>query len=953
MFFFLVGQLEKWQNSHALSTSTRQYQAPVMAFVASPSSFAQNSHTLLNPSNTFSSFLSPRPRPHSPPFFKLRCSHNITNSETQSPSITIDFEVQKKKKKQRKPKPSFYEQICEKWSLKPVSRTDKLPWQKQEDPQPSLLETPPEKTPHEGREKDSGVCASSGGIGGSKIGEPFAHSGNISGEFLRDSLSDQVSSDSDNGVVCASFSEENTATNTLLSGICHSGEEFGGNLAGNLGSTEEVGLGGGMLHKNLISSGGFANDLGTAEEVETDKGKDHGGTQFCGDVANNLGILEEVETSSVKEEIEQVREVRLISGNGASGSGKLDETGTGRDEPSLSLSTQKRAEYRLPWMSENESKGNQRRSNTELAEKMIPEHELKRLRNVALRMKERIKVGAAGVTQALVDTIQETWNIDEVVKLKFEGPPSLNMKRTHEILENKTGGLVIWRSGTSLVLYRGLTYKLGCVKTYAREKGVDVNITEKPILDSMRFPKNLSKEELMEASEFNNVLDELGPRYLDWSGCPPLPVDADLLPPVVPGYKTPFRLLPYGMRRSLRDQETTHFRQLARNTPPHFALGRNRELQGLAAAMVKLWEKSAIAKIAIKRGVLNTNNDRMAEELKRLTGGTLLSRNKEYLVFYRGNDFLPPDVTKALKEREQLTMLQYQEEEARRFASSLINSNSSNRKVPVVAGTLAETVAATSRWGKQPTREDLEKMLKESAMARRASLMKYLQNKYAIANGKLKKAERALAKVQECLEPEELPTDLETITDEERLVFRKMGLSMKPYLLLGRREVFDGTIENMHLHWKFRELVKIIVRGKNFAQVKHIAISLEAESGGVLVSIDKTTKGYAIIIYRGKNYQRPLQLRPRNLLTKRQALARSIELQRREALKHHISDLLEQMELLKSELENMKDGKEIDDKTFYEKLDNTNVPSDDDLEEDEGEEAYLQIYDSADEIGDV
>jgi len=29
----------------------------------------------------------------------------------------------------------------------------------------------------------------------------------------------------------------------------------------------------------------------------------------------------------------------------------------------------------------------------------------------------------------------------------------------------------------------------------------------------------------------------------------------------------------------------------------------------------------------------------------------------------------------------------------------------------------------------------------------------------------------------------------------------------------------------------------------------------------------------------------------------------------------------------------MKDGKEIDDKTFYKKLDNTNIPSDDDLEE--------------------
>lgn len=61
------------------------------------------------------------------------------------------------------------------------------------------------------------------------------------------------------------------------------------------------------------------------------------------------------------------------------------------------------------------------------------------------------------------------------------------------------------------------------------------------------------------------------------------------------------------------------------NYPPfslltHFILhnpsGRNRELQGLAAAMVKLWERNAIAKIAIKRGVHNTCNERMAEELK-------------------------------------------------------------------------------------------------------------------------------------------------------------------------------------------------------------------------------------------------------------------------------------------------------------------------------------------------
>lgn len=50
----------------------------------------------------------------------------------------------------------------------------------------------------------------------------------------------------------------------------------------------------------------------------------------------------------------------------------------------------------------------------------------------------------------------------------------------------------------------------------------------------------------------------------------------------------------------------------------------------------------------------------------------------------------------------------------------------------------------------------------------------------------MKRAEFALAKLQKSLEPAGLPSDLETITDEERFLFRKIGLSMKPYLLLGK-----------------------------------------------------------------------------------------------------------------------------------------------------------------------
>ncbi|KAL2480154.1 CRS1/YhbY (CRM) domain-containing protein [Abeliophyllum distichum] len=415
------------------------------------------------------------------------------------------------------------------------------------------------------------------------------------------------------------------------------------------------------------------------------------------------------------------------------------------------------------------------------------------------------------------------------------------------------------------------------------------------------YLKNLSEEELMDLSELNLLLDELGPRFIDWSGPEPLPVDADLLPAVVPGYRPPFRLLPYGVRQALRNKEMTFFRRTARKIPPHFALGRNRELQGLAMAMVKLWKKSAIAKIAIKRGVQNTLNERMAEELKILTGGTLLSRNKDYIVFYRGNDFLPPGVSYAL--------------------GPLLRQQPLPR-----AGEMNQAV------------QEIEKMMRDLAIARHASLVHFLERKLALAKGKIKKAEKVLLRLQNNLEPAELPTDLETLSDEERFLFRKIGLSMKPYLLLGRREVFDGTIENMHLHWKYRELVKIIVDRKTFSQVKHIAVYLEAESGGVLVSVDKTTKGYAVIVYRGKNYQRPTAFRPKNLLTKRQALARSIELQRREALKHHISDLQEKMEKLKHELENMKTVNEIDEETLYSRINNaSDDEEDEDMEEDEDE----------------
>lgn len=76
--------------------------------------------------------------------------------------------------------------------------------------------------------------------------------------------------------------------------------------------------------------------------------------------------------------------------------------------------------------------------------------------------------------------------------------------------------------------------------------------------------------------------------------------------------------------------------------------------------------------------------------------------------------------------------------------------------------------------------------------------------------------------------------------------------------------------------------MKLITKQKTLAFVEDTARLLEYESGGILVAIERIPKGYALIYYRGKNYRRPISLRPRNLLTKAKALKRSVAMQRHE-----------------------------------------------------------------------
>jgi len=574
-----------------------------------------------------------------------------------------------------------------------------------------------------------------------------------------------------------------------------------------------------------------------------------------------------------------------------------------------------------------------------LAELTIPDPELRRLRTLGIKLKERINVKKAGLTQNILDKIHDSWKTSELVRLKFDEPYLHNMKRAHQLAEDKTGGLVIWRAGSVLVLYRGSNYEPPSIRAAKAQSEISSGVSllaedSKPFIpdivptkktadpvtrrkaseilhrdrESNLIDENIhvgpqlgcdivakeapivqSTVEMDSQKETNDILDGLGPRFIDWWGNDPLPVDADLLPEVVPNYKTPFRLLPYGTKRSkLSNQEMTNLRKLAKPLPIHFALGRNRRLQGLAAAILKIWERCEIAKIAVKRGVQNTNNKLMAEELKKLTGGVLLLRNKFFIIIYRGKDFLPPLVATVLAEKAAEAKVHQDEEEiARSEAAAAVQARADVGTS--IAGTLAETFEAEAKW--MMDSEEQEKMRAAAAEAKRAEAVRSVQRKLAIAQLKKQKAEKDLAKLEVSLAPVEQPADQEAVTNEEKFMFRKLGLRMKAFLLLGRRGVFDGVVENMHLHWKHRELVKILSKGISRAHVEDIARMLEYESGGILVTVEKVSKEYAIIVYRGKNYQRPTKLRPTNLLNKRKALKRSIEIQRQEALSFHISQL--------------------------------------------------------------
>jgi len=116
--------------------------------------------------------------------------------------------------------------------------------------------------------------------------------------------------------------------------------------------------------------------------------------------------------------------------------------------------------------------------------------------------------------------------------------------------------------------------------------------------------------------------------------------------------------------------------------------------------------------------------------LQKLTGSVLLSRNKDFLVFYRGKNFLSPEVAEALLEKETLAKsLQDEEEVARLRASTWVLPSVELTDASGTAGTLGETMDANAKWGKRLDDRDRKKVLWEAEVQRHANLVRKLESK--------------------------------------------------------------------------------------------------------------------------------------------------------------------------------------------------------------------------------
>lgn len=96
--------------------------------------------------------------------------------------------------------------------------------------------------------------------------------------------------------------------------------------------------------------------------------------------------------------------------------------------------------------------------------------------------------------------------------------------------------------------------------------------------------------------------------------------------------------------------------------------------------------------------------------------------------------------------------------------------------------------------------------------------------------------------------------DPEILTPEQLHALKKLGYKNKNHVPVGRRGIYGGTIQNMHMHWKKHETVRMDLDNFPKEKIKDMGEQLERLSGGTVIDIHQ---GTTVIMWRGRNYKRP------------------------------------------------------------------------------------------------
>ncbi|GBG71834.1 hypothetical protein CBR_g10773 [Chara braunii] len=164
--------------------------------------------------------------------------------------------------------------------------------------------------------------------------------------------------------------------------------------------------------------------------------------------------------------------------------------------------------------------------------------------------------------------------------------------------------------------------------------------------------------------------------------------------------------------------------------------------------------------------------------------------------------------------------------------------------------------------------DELKKKKGVRKLAEMLFLIQKAEKKRDAALAKLKKMEDDYVEgLKKCAAS--IEKDPVILSEEDRKALRKKGLRQKSYLPVGRRGIFGGTIENMHLHWKRHEVVKVEFSTTPKHMMRAVAEQLARLSGGILLDIVNRNE---VLVYRGKNYERPPQIRPKQMISKRQCI---------------------------------------------------------------------------------